>query len=268
MIRTYSSDEHLEQLNVAVKIENLTVEYNGRPTLFNINLEVPTGVLMAILGPNNAGKTTLLKTIAGIDKPSAGNIYIYSRQTHALKNDIAYIPARNSVNWEFPINLYDLVLMGSYNRLKKLGLPSSKDKLSVQEAMTRMGIDNISKKSISELSRGEKYRALIARALVQDARIYIIDEPMIAADESSINIIIDVLQELRNKKKTVIVAHHDFVNIPKYFDMVTLLNVKMIATGKTEEVLTEENFEKTYKMPTGMIKNIRLFMEEKHARNK
>ena len=102
MLRTYSSKEHLEQLNVAVKIENLTVEYNGRAILFNINLDIPSGVLMAVLGPNNSGKTTLLKTIAGIDKPSAGNVYIYSRPTHTLKNDVAYVPARNFVNWDFP----------------------------------------------------------------------------------------------------------------------------------------------------------------------
>lgn len=268
MLRTYSSQEHLEQLNVAVKIENLTVEYNGRPTLFNINLDIPSGVLMAVLGPNNSGKTTLLKTIAGINKQSAGNVYIYSRPTHALKNDIAYVPGRNFVNWDFPINVYDLVLMGSYNRLKRVEVPGVKDRISAKEALERMGLDTVSKKSISDLSRGEKHRALIARALVQDARIYIMDEPMIAADEESINIIIDVLQELRHKKKTVIVSHYDFVTIPRYFDMVCLLNVRLIASGATEDVLTEENFEKAYGMSAGMIKNIRLYMEESHARNK
>lgn len=268
MLRTYSSKEHIEQLSVAVKIENLTVEYNGRPTLFNINLDIPSGVLMAVLGPNNSGKTTLLKIIAGINKPSAGNVYIYSRPANALKNDIAYVPARNSVNWDFPINLYDLVLMGSYNRLKKVESPGNKDKVSAREALERMGLDTISKKSICDLSRGEKHRALIARSLVQDARIYIMDEPMIAADEESINIIIDVLQELRHKKKTVIVSHYDFVTIPRYFDMVSLLNVRLIAGGKTEDVLTEENFEKAYGMYAGMIKNIRLFMEESNVRNK
>ena len=148
MLRTYSSKEHIEQLSVAVKIENLTVEYNGRPTLFNINLDIPSGVLMAVLGPNNSGKTTLLKIIAGINKPSAGNVYIYSRPANALKNDIAYVPARNSVNWDFPINLYDLVLMGSYNRLKKVESPGNKDKVSAREALERMGLDTISKKSI------------------------------------------------------------------------------------------------------------------------
>lgn len=268
MLRTYSSKEHLEQLNSAVKIENLTIEHNGRPTLFNINLDIPCGVLMAVLGPNNAGKTTLLKAIAGINKPSAGNIYIYSRLTNTLKNDTAYVPSRNSVNWEFPINLYDLVLMGSYNRLKKISSPDSKDKISAKEALERMGLDTISKKSICDLSRGEKHRALIARALVQNPRIYIMDEPMVAADEESIKIIIEVLQELRHKKKTVIVSHYDFVAIPRYFDMVSLLNVRLIDSGVTEDVLTEENFEKTYGMPAGMIKNIRLYMEESHARNK
>lgn len=265
MLRTYSSKEHLAQLNVAVKIENLTVEYNGRPTLFNINLEIPSGVLMAVIGPNNSGKTTLIKTIAGINKPSAGNVYIFSRPTHAVKNDIAYVPARNFVNWDFPINVYELVLMGSYNRLRRLGAPKSKDKVTAKEALERVGLDTISKKNICDLSRGEKHRALIARALVQDAGIYIMDEPMVAADEESINIIIDVLQELRHKKKTVIVSHHDFVTIPQYFDMVSLLNVRLIAIGATEDVLTEENFEKTYGMSAGMIKNIRLYMEERNV---
>lgn len=268
MIRTYSSQEHIEQLNVAVKCENLTVEYKGRPNLLNINMEVPSGVLLAVLGPNNSGKTTLLKAIAGIEKPAAGNVYIYSRPTHALKNDVAYVPERNFVNWDFPINLFDLVLMGSYNRLKRAQQPHKKDKVAVKEALERMGLEKLARKSICDLSRGEKHRALIARALVQDARIYIMDEPMVAADEESINIIVEVLQELRAKKKTVIVSHHDFVTIPKYFDMVALLNVKLLGIGKTEDILTEENFEKTYGMSAGIIKNIRLHMEKSHDRNK
>lgn len=262
MLRTYSSKEHIEQLDVAVKIENLTVEYNGKITLFNINLEIPNGVLMAVLGPNNSGKTTLLKAIAGIDKPAAGNVYIYSRATNTIKNDVAFVPARNSLNWDFPITLYDLVYMGTYNKIKGAGILGSKKKIKVREALERMGLDTIGKKSICDLSRGEKYRALIARALVQDARIYIMDEPMVAADEESINIIIDVLQELKRKKKTVIVSHYDFITIPCYFDMVSLLNVRLIASGATNDVLTEENFEKTYGMPAGVIKNVRLFMDE------
>lgn len=268
MLRTYSSQEHMQQLDVAVRIENLTIEYNGRATLFNINLDIPSGVLMAVLGPNNSGKTTLLKAIAGINKPSSGNVYIYSRPTNAVKNDTAYVPARNFVNWDFPITLYDLVFMGSYNRLRGAGILGSKSKILTREALERMGLDTISKKNICDLSRGEKHRALIARALVQDARIYIMDEPMVAADEESINIIVDVLQELRHKKKTVIVSHYDFITIPRYFDMVSLLNVRLIASGATEDVLTEENFEKTYGMPAGMIKNIRLYMDESNDGNK
>lgn len=266
--RTYSSKEHIEQLNVAVKCENVTVEYKGRPNLLNINMEVPSGVLLAILGPNNSGKTTLLKTIAGIEKPTAGNVYIYARPTHAVKNDIAYVPERNMVNWDFPISLFDLVLMGSYNRLKSSQNPKKSDKVATWEALERMGLEKMAKKSICDLSRGEKHRALIARALVQNAGIFIMDDPMVAADEESINIIVEVLQELRAKKKTVIVSHHDFVTIPRYFDMVALLNVKLFGIGQTEDILTEDNFEKTYGMSAGIIKNIRLYMDASHDRNK
>ena len=268
MIRTYSSQEHLEQLNIAVKVENVTVEYKGKPNLFNVNMEVPCGVLLAVLGPNNSGKTTLLKTMAGIEKPTAGNVYIYSKPTHAAKNDLAYVPERNMVNWDFPISLFDLVLRGSYNRLRRVEHPKKKDKVIAWEALERVGLEKLAKKSICDLSRGEKHRALIARALVQDARIYVMDDPMVAADEESINIIVEVLQELRAKKKTVIVSHHEFVTIPRYFDMVALLNVKLLGMGKTEDILTEENFEKTYGMSAGMIKNIRLYMDESHDRNK
>ena len=265
MVRTFSSKEHEAQLNVAVRLENITVEYKGKPTLLNINMDVPTGVLLAVLGPNNSGKTTLLKTIAGIEKPSAGNVFVFSRPTRPLKNNVAYVPARNAVNWDFPINLYDLVYMGSYNRIKQKNSEKKKDKVLTMESLERLGLEKIYKKNICDLTRGEKYRALIARSLVQDAEVYIMDDPIVAVDEESINIIVEVLQELRHKKKTVIVSHHDFVTIPRYFDMAALLNVRLIDMGETDKVLTEENFEKAYGLSAGMIKNIRLHMEKNHA---
>ncbi len=265
MIRTYSSKEHEQQLHVAVKLENVTVEYKGKPTLLNINMEVPTGVLLAVLGPNNSGKTTLLKTIAGIEKPSAGSVYVYSKPTSTIKNDAAYVPQRSEVNWDFPISLYDLVLMGSYNKIKRADSPKKKHKVMAMEALERMGLEKFAKKSICDLSRGEKHRALIARALVQDPRVYIMDDPFVAADEDSINIIIEVLQELRHKQRTVIVSHHDFVTIPRYFDMAALLNVKLIDIGQTEKVMTEENFVKTFGLTPGMVTSIKLHMEKYHA---
>lgn len=246
MIRASSPKEHLERLGTAVKMENVTVEFNGKPTLLNIDLEIESGTLTAVIGPNNAGKTTLLKTIIGLNKPAAGNVYIFSRHTDALKNDIGYVPGRKSVNWLFPINLFDLALTGSYNRLKRTNIPEKKDKAAAMEALERLGLEKIYKKNICDLTRGEKHRALIARAMVQDPRIYVMDEPMLACDEESVNIIIDVLQELKKKQKTLIVAHHDIVTIPRYFDNAVLINISLIASGKTDDIFTKRNFEAAY----------------------
>ena len=254
-IRANSPKEHLERLNIAVKLENITVEFNGRPTLLNINLEIPSGSLMAVLGPNNAGKTTLLKTIIGLNKPVSGHVYIFSRHTHALKNDIAYVPERNSVNWQFPTSLYDLAFMGSYNRINFLNRASKKDKIVTLEALERLKLEKFADKRISELTRGEKHRALIARALVQDARIIVMDEPMISADDESIEIIIDVINELHRKQKTVIVAHHDTMTIPKYFQTAAFINKKLIASGNTSDIFTQQNFNAAYGVKSSIINN-------------
>ena len=246
MIRTSSTEEHIKQLDIAVKLENVTVAYDGIPRLLNINLEVPAGILMAIIGPNNSGKTTLLRTICGVVKPAAGNVFIFSRPSMTLKNDIAYVPARNFVNWDFPVSLYDLVLMGSYNRIKKVRNPGEKDRISAKEAIERLGLTSVIRKSIKELSRGEKHRALIARAIVQDPRIFVMDEPMVSTDDESNEIITNILKELKQVNKTIIVAHHNFLIIPQIFDMVTLLNVNMISTGKASEILTEDSIVSFY----------------------
>lgn len=256
MIRTNSTEEHLKQLEIAVKLENVTVEFDGIPRLLNINLEIPAGVIMAIIGPNNSGKTTLLRTICGVIKPVAGNVHIFSRPCMTLKNDIAYVPARKFVNWDFPISLYDLVLMGSYNRIKKIKYPGKKDKISAQEAIERVGLTHIMRKNIKELTRGEKHRALIARALVQDPRIFLMDEPMVATDDESDEIIINILKELKQVNKTLIIAHHNFLTIPQYFDMATLLNVNMIATGNVNDILTNENLVTFYGDKAVNAKNV------------
>lgn len=261
MIRTYSSEEHIKQLDVAVLFENLTVEYLGRPVLLNINMEIPSGCLMAVMGPNNAGKTTFLKVIAGLEKATSGSVYVFSKKSDPLVNDIAYVPSRKSINWDYPVNVYDFVHMGTYNKIKNKEETKQKCKEIVMDAVKRVGLEKVVKNGICDLTRGEKHRALIARALAQNSRIFIMDEPMVAADEESVAIIVDILQELKKKQKTVIVAHHDFVTIPKYFDMVTLLNTKLIATGSTETILNIDNFETAYGA-AGVIKNIKLHMEK------
>ena len=254
-IRANSTQEHLDRLDIAVRLNNVTVEFNGRPTLLNINLDIQAGSLMAILGPNNAGKTTLLKTIIGLNKPVAGSVYIFARPTQTLKNDIAYVPERNSVNWQFPITLYDLVCMGAYNKLKFYQRFSNKEKELVHDALGRLSLSHIANKSICDLTRGEKHRALIARALVQNARIMIMDEPMVSADDESIDIIIKLIKELHKEQKTIIVAHHDTITIPKYFQTVAFINTKIIAVGKTSEIFTKENFNITYGVKSDILSN-------------
>ncbi len=231
---------------IAVKVDDLTVAYNYKPVLWDIDLTVPEGVLMAIVGPNGAGKSTLIKAILGIIKPIAGSISIFGEPYAKQRKMVAYVPQKGSVDWDFPTTAFDVVLMGTYGSLGWIKRPGAKEKKIALESMEKVGMLSYRNRQISQLSGGQQQRVFLARALAQDASIYFMDEPFQGVDATTEIAIINILKELRKAGKTVIVVHHDLQTVPEYFDWVTFLNVKRIATGPVKEIFNDDNLTKTY----------------------
>ena len=224
----------------AIEIRNLTVAYGENIALENLNLDVETGSLMALVGPNGAGKSTLIKTILKFLKQITGEIKINGKT-------LAYVPQRNSVDWDFPTTLFDVVEMGCYGRVGLFKRVSKEEKQKVLKAIEQVGMLDFKDRQISELSGGQQQRAFIARALVQEADIYLMDEPFQGVDSTTEKSIVDTLKKLKSEGKTLIVVHHDLQTVPTYFETVTFINKSVIASGKIKEVFTQENIDMAYK---------------------
>jgi len=234
------------QDNFAVQVDDLTVAYKYKPVLWDIDLAIPEGILMAIVGPNGAGKSTLIKAILGIIKPIAGNVSIYGKSYQKNRSMVAYVPQKGSVDWDFPTSAIDVVTMGTYGSLGWVKRPGNKEKKAALEALEKVGMLEFRNRQINQLSGGQQQRIFLARALVQNARVYFMDEPFQGVDATTEITIINILKELRKGGKTVIVVHHDLQTVPDYFDWVTFLNVKKVATGPVKDIFNDDNLTKTY----------------------
>ena len=230
--------------NYAVKTEGLTVAYDGTPVLSDISLELPRGMLTAIMGPNGAGKTTLLKSLLGLIPKAEGEIEFSCVRGKPPK--IGYVPQSESIDRDFPATVLDVVTMGCYGRLGWIKRPSKEDREFSMHMLAKMGMEQYWDRQISHLSGGQQQRTFIARALVQKADIYFMDEPFKGVDAATERSIIGMLKELRSSGKTVVAVHHDLSTAPEYFDWVTMINTRVIANGKTEDVFTKENLSHTY----------------------
>ena len=236
-----------------IEIEKLVVAYDeDKPVLDGFNLGIEKGKMTAFVGPNGAGKSTLIKAILEFVKPIAGSIKINGKTYAQEKKKIAYVPQRGSVDWDFPTTLYDVVEMGSYGRVGFLKRVPKSEKKRVMEAIEKVDMIEYIDRQISQLSGGQQQRVFIARALVQDAEIYLLDEPFQGIDKKTEGSIVNILKGLKEEGKTVIVVHHDLQTVPEYFDEVVLINRKVIASGKVNEVFTKENIDETYKKSMDM----------------
>ena len=224
----------------AIEIKNLTVAYGENIALEDFNLDVEIGSLMALVGPNGAGKSTLIKTILKFLKQITGEIKINGKS-------LAYVPQRNSVDWDFPTTLFDVVEMGCYGRVGLFKRVNKEEKVKVLKAIEQVGMLDFKDRQISELSGGQQQRTFIARALVQEADIYLMDEPFQGVDSTTEKSIVDILKKLKSDGKTLLVVHHDLQTVPTYFESVTFINKTVIASGKVEKVFTQENIDMTYK---------------------
>ena len=230
----------------ALEVTDVTVAYQDTPVLWDVDLHVPAGILMAIVGPNGAGKTTLLKTILGLMKPAAGRVQIFGKSYSEQRHRIGYVPQRGSVDWDFPTSVLDVVMMGRYGNLGWFRRPGASERTMASEALEKVGMAEYAERQISQLSGGQQQRVFLARALVQEAEVYFMDEPFQGVDATTERAIIGLLQELREQGKTVIAVHHDLQTVTEYFDWITLLNVRCIACGPAAEIFTEENLRQTY----------------------
>ncbi len=229
-----------------IEVEDMTVAYEEKPVLWDIDINIPKGVLMAIVGPNGAGKSTLIKAMLNLVKPISGKVLFNGLSYECQRRYIGYVPQRGSVDWDFPTSVLDVVLMGTYGKIGWIKRPGKKEKEKSLDAIKKVGMEEFVDRQISQLSGGQQQRVFLARALVQDADIYFMDEPFQGVDAKTERAIINILKELRLRGKTVIVVHHDLQTVKEYFDWVALLNTKLIQYGKVDEVFTDENLRITY----------------------
>lgn len=229
-----------------VEVHDVTVAYARKPVLWDIDLSLPSGNLIAIVGPNGAGKSTLLKAILGLVPLASGRIDVFGQALRKVRGRVGYVPQRETVDWDFPVNALDVVLMGRYGRLGWIRRPGARDRQVAQESLAKVGMEAYADRQISQLSGGQQQRVFLARALAQDADLYFMDEPFAGVDAATERAIVDVLRGLRQKGKTVVAVHHDLQSVPEYFDHVVLLNMRLVAAGPMTSTFTTQNLQKTY----------------------
>ncbi len=233
-----------EQMPVVVR--DLTVAYHRKPVLWDVDCDIEKGRIIGIIGPNGAGKSTLLKAILDLVPKASGRILIYGKRYRRQRRLVGYVPQRETVDWDFPVNALDVVTMGRYGVIGWCRPVTRKHRQAALAAMDRVGMADYARRQISQLSGGQQQRVFLARALVQDADIYFMDEPFAGVDAATEKAIIKLLQEFRENGKTVVVIHHDLQTVRDYFDNLILLNMRVVAAGATRDVFTEENLHRTY----------------------
>jgi manganese/zinc/iron transport system ATP- binding protein len=229
-----------------LEVHDLTVAYHRRPVLWDIDFSVPEGRLIGIVGPNGAGKSTLIKAALGLVPLASGWVKIYGKPYSEQRRLIGYVPQRESVDWDFPTDALDVVLMGRYGHLGWFKSPRRADQEIAMECLRKVGMADYARRQISQLSGGQQQRVFLARALAQDASLYFMDEPFAGVDASTEKAIVALLDDLKEQRRTVLVVHHDLQTVREYFDWVIMLNMRQIAVGPTEEVFNAENLQKTY----------------------
>ncbi|MBW5445755.1 ATP-binding cassette domain-containing protein [Cohnella sp. CFH 77786] len=229
-----------------LSIEDLSVAYQKKPVLRDITFEAPEGKLIGIVGPNGAGKSTLIKAALGLIPRLSGSVAIYGKPYSEQRKLVGYVPQRESVDWDFPTNALDVVMMGRYGHLGWFRRPGTAEKKRAMECLEKVGMADFAGRQISQLSGGQQQRIFLARALAQDANLYFMDEPFVGVDAATEKAIVTLLNELKTQGKTVLVVHHDLATVKEYFDWVMLLNERLISFGPAETTFTADNLQRAY----------------------
>jgi ABC-type Mn2+/Zn2+ transport system ATPase subunit len=233
---------------IGVEIENVTVAYNGKVALHSASLQLQAGSIHGLVGMNGSGKSTLFKATMGFVEPTTGRVSIDGlpiRQAQK-RNLVAYVPQSEEVDWNFPVSVYDVVMMGRYGQMNFLRIPRSIDKQFVRASLERVEMWDLRDRQIGELSGGQKKRTFFARALAQQGTVLLLDEPFAGVDIKTEKMMIDLLIELRQLGHTILVSTHDLASISTFCDRVVLINRTILAYGNTAEVFTEENLSRTF----------------------
>lgn len=229
-----------------VEIEDFSIAYLEKPVVFDVDLNFVENSVTAIIGPNGAGKSTLIKGILGLIKPLSGEVKVFGGKIENSLKRIAYIPQTETVNWDFPVTVKDVVLMGRYVHTGLFKRPSESDKRKALEAIEEMGIMEFCDRQISELSGGQKQRVFFARAICQDADLYFMDEPLKGLDVKTERVIMSKFKEFKDNGKTLIVVHHDLSTIKENFDHIVMINKRIISDGPTKAIFNTKNLELCY----------------------
>lgn len=232
--------------DTALQVYDLSVSYDSVPALWDISLSIPQGVVAGIIGPNGSGKTTFVKTVLGLIKPLSGKVEFFGQPLADVRQRVAYVPQKGSVDWEFPITVRDLVLMGRYGRLGLFRRPRQADYAAVHEYLEKVGIEKFANRQISQLSGGQQQRVFLARALIQEADIYLMDEPFVGIDLATRSAIMTLLHQLKEQGKTVFVVHHELDSVQSYFNWLIMLNVRLVGSGPTKKIFTQEMLRSCY----------------------
>ncbi|MGA7931960.1 MAG: metal ABC transporter ATP-binding protein [Kovacikia sp.] len=233
---------------ISIDIENVTVAYHGKVALHSASLQLKAGTICGLVGMNGAGKSTLFKAMMGFVKPSSGRVLIHGLPIRRVQksNLVAYVPQSEEVDWNFPVNVHDVVMMGRYGYMNLLRIPRSSDKRAVRESLERVEMWEMADRQIGELSGGQKKRTFFARALAQQGTVLLLDEPFAGVDIKTEKMMIDLLMELRQAGHTILISTHDLASITTFCDQVVLINRSILAYGDVSEVFTEENLSRTF----------------------
>lgn len=229
-----------------LSIDNLHVSYRGVKAVNGLSLRVPAGQMTCIVGPNGSGKSSTLKAALNLVEPSYGTIRFFGQPVRKARNRIGYVPQRSTTDWDFPINVFDTVLLGTFPNLRVFQRPGTKHRELAAQALARVHMTEFADRQISDLSGGQQQRVFIARALAQQADIFLLDEPLVGIDATSEANIIEILTELCARGKTVVMVHHDLSTIERYFDRIIMVNRELIAQGPVPQTLTADNLKQTF----------------------
>ena len=247
----------------SIEVHDLTVVYDRKPALWDIDFQLPKGKLIGVIGPNGSGKSTLIKAIMGIVEKSSGWASLFGNDIDQVRHKVSYVPQRESVDWDFPTNVMDVVLMGRYGRKGLFRRTSAEDKRIAKESLEQVGMYEFKNRQIAQLSGGQQQRVFMARALAEQAELYLLDEPFAGVDAATENSIFEVFQQVRDSGKTMLVIHHDLQSAAKYFDWIVLLNTHLVAYGPIEDVFTKEHMEEAYGGQLSVLNQVHEILRQK-----
>lgn len=254
----------IERANdTAVEVHDLTVSYDKKPVLWDIDFKLPKGEMIGIIGPNGSGKTTLLKTMMGLLPANSGYTEIFGQPLQKVRQRVSYVPQRESVDWDFPATVMDVALMGRYGKRGLFKRLSAEDREVAHESLRKVNMHKYSNRQISQLSGGQQQRVFLARALAQEADLYLMDEPFAGVDAATESSVIELMKQMMQEGKTVVVVHHDLQSVIEYFNWIILLNTRLVASGPSSEVFTTELLEEAYGGKLSVLSRIGDLVAEK-----